>query len=231
MKAEPAPASLRRALAAVVARDLRLSLRRRIDALIGLVFFVLVASLFPLAVGAEPRLLREIGPGVLWVSALLASLLSLHRLFVEDHADGTLEQCVLMPHPLSVLVLGKVFAHWLTSGLPLVMMTPLLGLQFGLEAPAIGTLMLSLALGTPVLSLLGALGAALSLGLRGGGALTALLVLPLNVPVLIFGTGTVGQQLAGLDPSPTLSLLGALLALGLATLPWAIATALRTACD
>jgi len=229
----PAPAapSLRRALWAVARRDLWVLARHRSDAATALVFFALVASLFPLGVGSETRLLREIGPGVVWVAALLASLLALPRLFVADQADGTLEQLLLRPHPLALLVMAKVAAHWLSTGLPLVLVAPLLGLQYGLDAPAVAVLMATLLLGTPVLSLLGALGAALALGLRGSGALTALIVLPLNAPLLIFGTGAVQAQMAGLPVDGLLSLLGALLAAAVVGLPWTLAAALRIACE
>ena len=223
--------SLRRAVAALLRRDLLIVARRRADAATGLVFFVIVASLFPLGVGSDLKLLREIGPGVVWVSALLASLLSLPRLFVADHADGTLEQLLLRPHPLAVLALAKVAAHWLTTGLPLVLVAPLLGVQYGLDSGSIGVLLLALLLGTPTLSLLGAIGASLALGLRGSGVLTALIVLPLNAPILIFGAGAVGAEMAGLDPAPLLSLLGAMLALALGLAPWALAHGLRIACE
>ena len=223
--------SLRQAFAAVLWRDVRIVARHRGDAATTLIFFVMVASLFPLAIGAEPTVLRNIGPGVLWVAALLASLLSLPRLFAADHTDGTLEQLLLKPHPLSVLALAKVIAHWLTTGLPLALMAPLLGLQYGLDGPTIGVLVASLLLGTPALSLIGATASALTLGLRGGGVLTALLVLPLNAPILIFGAGAVAAQASGLDPSAQLSLLGAILALGLVLLPFALAQALRIACE
>ncbi|MCA0240395.1 MAG: heme exporter protein CcmB [Proteobacteria bacterium] len=223
--------SLRRALAATLRRDLLVTGRHRSDAVTGLVFFVVVASLFPLGVGSETRLLREIGPGVVWVAALLASLLSLPRLFVADHADGTLEQLLLRPHPLPLLALAKVAGHWLTTGLPLVLVSPLLGLQYGLPADAIGVLMLSLLVGTPMLSLLGAVAAALALGLRGSGVLTALIVLPLNAPLLIFGSGAVQAQMAGLPTAALFSLLGAMLALGLVGIPFALAQAMRIACE
>ena len=213
--------------------------RHRADAVTGLVFFVVVASLFPLGVGSEPRLLREIGPGVVWVAALLASLLSLPRLFVADHADGTLEQLLLRPHPLPLLALAKVAGHWLTTGLPLVVvLVPFIGkvvnfsrLQYGLDGPAIMVLLLSLLVGTPVLSLLGAVGAALALGLRGSGVLTALIVLPLNAPLLIFGSGVVQQQMAGMPVQGLFSLLGALLVAGLVTVPFALGQAMRIACE
>jgi heme exporter protein B len=193
--------------------------RHRADAVTGLVFFVVVASLFPLGVGSETRLLREIGPGVVWVAALLASMLALGRLFAD--ADGTLER-LLRPHPLPLLALAKVAGHWLTTGLPLVLVSPLLGLQYGLDGPAIMVLLLSLLVGAAVLSLLGAVGAALALGLRGSGVLTALIVLPLNAPLLIFGSGVVQQQMAGMPVQGLFSLLGALLALGLVTVPAAL---------
>ncbi len=165
-------------------------------------FFVLVASLFPLAVGAEPQLLARIGPGVIWVCALLAAFLSLPALFAADYADGSLEQMALAPHPMSGWVAGKVAAHWLASGLPLTILAPLLALQFGLTPGAIGVLALSLLLGTPVLSLLGAACTALTLGARGGGMLLALLALPLFVPVLIFGAGAAAAQASGLGAAP-----------------------------
>jgi heme exporter protein B len=211
----------------VVRRDLALALRRRADALNTLVFFVIVVSLFPLGVGAEPELLRGIAPGVVWVAALLASMLALARLFASDYADGTLEQLVLSPQPLGVIVGAKVAAHWLISGLPLVAIAPLLGLQFDLPAESLVILVLSLALGTPTLSLIGAIGAALTLGLRGGGVLVSLLVLPLYIPVLIFGAGAVEAAASGLGAGAHLSLLGAFLVAALFFAPWATAVALR----
>ena len=208
-------------------RDLVLAMRRRADVLTTLIFFVMVVSLFPLGVGPETDMLRKMAPGVLWVSALLASMLSLGRLFSADYLDGTLEQMLLAPQSLSVLVLGKMAAHWMVSGLPLVLMTPVLGLQFDMPFKAVGVLMLSLLLGTPVLSMIGAIGAALTLGLRGGGVLLSLLVLPLCIPVLIFGTGAVGAATSGMDFSSHLSLLGALLVLAAVFTPWVAAQALR----
>lgn len=208
-------------------RDLVLAFRRRADVLTVLFFFIIVVSLFPLGVGPEPQLLRTMAPGILWVAALLASMLALGRLFALDHADGTLEQMLLSAEPLTVIVLAKVAAHWLVSGFPLVLLAPVLALQFGLPATSIWVLFLSLLLGTPVLSLIGAVGAALTLGVRGGGALVALLVLPLYVPVLIFGAGAVGADVAGMSAAAHLSLLGAALAGSLALAPWATAAALR----
>ena len=211
----------------VVVRDLLLAWRRRGDVATALLFFLIVASLFPLGVGAEPELLRAIGPGVIWVAALLSSMLSLGRLFEADHADGTLEQLALAAAPLAVVVSAKALAHWLAAGLPLVAIAPLLALQYGLEAELYGVLVISLLLGTPVLSLIGAIGAALTLGLRGGGVLLALLVLPLFVPVLVLGAGAVEMAAAGLGGAAQLLLLGALLVGAAVFAPWAIAAALR----
>jgi heme exporter protein B len=208
-------------------RDLLLAMRRRSDAVTALLFFLIVASLFPLGVGAEPNQLRAIGPGVIWVAALLSTMLSLGRLFAADYADGTLEQLALGAAPLGVVVAAKALAHWLVSGLPLVAIAPLIALQYDLERPLYGVLALSLLLGTPVLSLIGAIGAALTLGLRGGGVLLSLLVLPLYVPVLILGAGSVAMAAAGLAPSGQLLLLGALLVVSAAFAPWAVAVAVR----
>jgi len=211
----------------VVFRDVLLAIRRRADVATTLFFFVIVASLFPLGVGPDPKLLRTMAPGILWVAALLASMLSLGRLFAEDYADGSLEQLVLVPEPLALVVIGKVVAHWLVSGLPLVLISPVIALQFDLPRDAIVTLLLALLLGTPLLSLIGAIGAALTVGVRGGGVLISLLVLPLYVPVLIFGAGAVDASAMGMDASGHLSILGALLLLGLGLAPWATAAALR----
>ena len=211
----------------VIRRDLILAMRRRADVLTTLVFFVMVVSLFPLGVGPELGMLRKMAPGVLWVAALLASMLSLGRLFSADYLDGTLEQMMLAPQSLSVLVLGKMAAHWAVSGLPLVLMAPVLGLQFDMSVQALGVLILGLLLGTPILSMLGAIGAALTLGLRGGGVLLSLLVLPLCIPVLIFGAGAVDAVSSGLSIVSHLSLLGALLVLALVFTPWVTAQALR----
>ncbi|MGH8740342.1 MAG: heme exporter protein CcmB [Burkholderiales bacterium] len=224
-----------RAIGCVLWRDLLLAMRRRGDVATALLFFVIVASLFPLGIGAEPNLLREIAPGVIWVAALLSSLLSLRRLFESDHADGTLEQMLLGAAPLGMVVLAKSAAHWLASGLPLVAIAPLIALQYDLPAALWPVLALSLALGTPVLSLIGAIGAALTLGLRGGGVLLALLVLPLYVPVLILGAGAVKMEAAvaggvvviGAGGDAQLLLLAAALVFAAAFAPWAIAAALR----
>lgn len=219
------------ALACVVGRDLKLALRRRSDVLTTMFFFVMVVTLFPLGVGPEPSLLRSMAPGVLWVSALLASMLALGRLFALDFADGTLEQMLLSAEPLVLIVCGKVAAHWLVSGLPLVLLAPLLGIQFDLPASSVWVLFFSLLIGTPVLSLLGAIGAALTLGVRGGGVLVALLVLPLYIPVLIFGAGAVGAEASGLGSSAHLLLLGAMLGGAAVLAPWAAAAGLRVALE
>lgn len=215
----------------VVRRELRLALRRKGDVLNVLVFFVVVASLFPLGVGPEPNQLRAMAAGVVWIAALLAAVLSLPRLFAADYADGTLEQMLVSPQPLIVVVLAKAAAHWLLTGLPLALAAPLIGLQYDLPAGALGVLLASLLIGTPVLSLLGAAGAALTLGVRGGGALLGLLVLPLFVPVLVFGAGAVTATLIGINPSAHLSLLGAFLAVSSLIGPWAACAALRVALD
>ncbi len=215
------------AMLAIMRRDLLMVMRRKSEVLTALFFFVIVSSLFPLGIGPEPMLLRKIAPGVLWVGALLATMLGLQRMFAADHADGTLEQMVISPTSLVVLVLGKVAAHWLVSGLPLVLMAPVLGIQFDLDASALGVLVLALLLGTPLLSLIGAIGAALTLGVRGGGVLLSLLVLPLYVPALIFGAGAVESHVSGLGAGGHLSLLAAVLALAVFFAPWATAAALK----
>jgi len=215
------------ALRCVIFRDLLLAARRNSDVLTVVLFFVIVVSLFPLGIGPEPKLLRTVGPGVLWVAALLASMLALSRVFAADHADGTLEQMMLGATPLGIIVAAKVFAHWLVTGLPLVLISPVLALQFDLPRELFGVLVLSLALGTPILSLIGAIGAALTLGLRGAGALLSLLVLPLYVPVLVIGAGATEAAASGLGGSAQLLLLGAMLIVAAAFAPWAVAAALR----
>src|SRR5947207_10171563 len=211
------------AVAWALARDLKSSLRSKAELGIQLLFYVIVVTLFPLATSPERNPLATIGPGVLWVAALLASLLSLSRLFAADFADGTLEQIALSPRPFSALVSGKIAAHWLTTGLPIVLLAPLLSAQYALEREAMWILTAALLIGTPILSLLGAVGAALTLGLRGAGSLLALLVLPLYVPILIFGAGSVDAVRAGLSASPHLSLLVAGLLVALVGAPFAAA--------
>jgi heme exporter protein B len=212
---------------AVLRREVSLALRQKGEVLTPLVFFVVIASLFPLGIGPESALLLRMAPGVLWVSALLAAMLSLQRMFAMDYADGSLEQMVLSPTPLGLLVVAKALSHFLLSGLPLVLMAPILGLQFGLDGRALGILMLSLLLGTPTLSLIGSIGAALTLGVRGAGVLLSLLILPLYIPVLIFGAGAVEADAAGLGAGGHLSLLAALLVLSAFFSPLATTAALR----
>lgn len=211
----------------IVVRDLTLAWRRRADVLSTLFFFVIVVSLFPLGIGPEIQLLRLIAPGVVWVAALLASMLSLSRLFASDYEDGTLEQLLLTPQPLYLVVLGKVFALWIVSGVPLALIAPILGLQFGLSQDTLFILVVSLLLGTPILALIGSIGAALTLGLRAGGVLISLLVLPLYIPVLIFGSGAVDASITGSSAQANLYLLGALFVLSFVFAPWGTAAALR----
>ena len=216
---------------AVLRRDLLLAWRGRADVLVTLAFFIIVVCLFPFGVGAEPNLLRAIAPGVLWVAALLACLLSLHRLFAQDYADGTLEQLLLSREPAALWVMAKVLAFWISTGLPVIAIAPAMALLLDLEQGGLTVLILSLALGTPILALLGAVGAALTLGLHNGGMLLALLVLPLFVPVLIFGAGAVDATVSGLGPQAHLSLLGALALGGVFFAPWPTAAALRVALE
>lgn len=215
----------------VLRRDLTLAWRGRADVLVTLAFFVVVVCLFPFGVGADTNQLRSIAPGVLWVAALLSTLLSLHRLFAQDHADGTLEQLLLSPEPTPLWVTAKIMAHWVVTGLPLVIAAPGLALLFDVEQDALWVLTLSLALGTPILALIGAVGAALTLGLRGGGVLLALLILPLYVPVLIFGAGAVDSYLGGTGADAHLLLLGGGLLGAIALTPFACAAALRIAME
>ena len=213
--------------ATLVAREARLLFRRPAELLNPLVFFALVIALYPLAVGPETQLLKTLSPGLLWVAALLSVLLSLDGLFRGDFEDGSLEQWVLSPHPLALLVLAKVLAHWAFSGLALVILSPLLGLMLGLPVACLPVLLVSLLLGTPVLSLLGAVGAALTVGLKRGGLLLALLILPLYIPVLILGSGALQAALQGMPATGYLLWLGCLTALAVTLTPFAIAAGLK----
>ncbi|HUW98271.1 MAG TPA: heme exporter protein CcmB [Acidiferrobacter sp.] len=220
------------AMRAVFMRDLLVFWRRSTEVMTSLVFFVMVTTLFPLAVGPERHELMLIAPGVLWVAALLATTLSLNHLFASDYQDGSLEQLLMSPYPLSALVAAKIAAHWVLTGLPLALLSPLLAVQLALPTKAMGTLVLSLLLGTPILSLIGAVPAALTLGVRGGGVLVSLLVLPLYTPVLIFGAEAVAAAAGqGFASVAHLSLLGAFLALTLSFAPWASSAALRVSLD
>ena len=205
----------------VVWRDLRLAMRRKAEVLTSVFFIVVVATLFPLAIGPEPEMLRQIGPGVLWVGALLATMLGLSRMFESDFRDGSLEHMLLSPHSLGLMVLGKITAHWLLCGVPLVILAP----------QALSMLCLSLLLGTPVLSCIGAIGAALTLGVRGGGILISLLVLPLYVPVLVFGAGAVQALESGVGAQAHVSILLAMLLPALFFSPWACSAGLRIALE
>jgi heme exporter protein B len=218
-------------LLALFVRDLRLALRRRSEALLPIGFFVVAVALFPLGIGPEPQTLRQIAPGVIWVCALLAAMLSVSQLYAGDHADGTLEQLVLSRQSLVLIAATRAAAHWTLTGLPLVIAAPLFGLMFDLSGAALRILALTLLLGTPVLSLLGALGAALTLGLRSAGVLVVLIVLPLSIPALIFGTGAVAAVEAGQPALAHCSLLGALLIFTALGAPLATAAALRIALD
>ncbi|QSP94373.1 heme exporter protein CcmB [Marinobacter salinisoli] len=215
------------AMKAVFARDLRVAFRQRQDLLNPLLFFVMVVTLFPLGVSPEVSFLREAGAGILWVAALLSVLLSLDHLFRHDFDDGTLEQLVLQPQPLFLLVLAKTLAHWVLTGLPLVLLAPVLGVMVHLEGNSIWVLCLTLLVGTPVLSLIGSIGAALTLGLRSAGVLLSLLIIPLYIPVLIFGTGTVAAAAEGAAVGGYLALLGAFLMLALTLAPFAASAALK----
>jgi heme exporter protein B len=216
---------------AIVVRDLRLAVRRRVEALLPIGFFTVAVSLFPLGVGPEPQMLRQMAPGVVWVCALLAAMLSLTQLYGGDYADGSLEQMLLSGTSGWLIAASKAISHWLVTGVPLVLATPVFGLLFDLSVPAIGALTLSLLLGTPILSLLGGLGAALTLGLRSGSVLLILVILPLTIPALIFGTGAVSAVDAGLSPQAHYSLLGALLIFSGLLAPLATAAALRIATE
>lgn len=219
--------SLSRAFVAVIRRDLVLALRRRSEIANPLLFFILVITLFPLGIGAQPHLLQAIAPGIIWVSALLAAMLSLDSLFRSDFDDGSLEQLLLSPHPASVLVLAKIIAHWLVTGLPLLVVAPLLAVFLGMPNHALGILLLTLLLGTPVLSLIGAIGVALTVGLRRGGMILSLLVLPLYVPVLIFAGNAVQMAGGGLPVDAQINILIAILLMALVLAPLPVAAALK----
>jgi heme exporter protein B len=219
------------AFAAVYTRDIRLALRRRVEALLPVVFFVVAVSLFPVGVGPEPQTLRVIAAGVVWVCALLASMLSVANLYALDHSDGSLEQMLLSGHPPTVIAAAKAAAHWTITGAPLVLAAPVIGLLLDMSPAALATLVAALLLGTPVLSLLGGVGAALTLGLRSAGVLLILLILPLTIPALIFGSGAVGAVDSGISATGHFSLLGALLIFTALIAPLATAVALRIALE
>jgi heme exporter protein B len=218
-------------LSVLIRRDLRLALRQGMDSMMAVVFFVLAVVLFPFGVGPELDMLARIAAGVIWVAALLASMLALERLFQTDYEDGSLELLALSPVPLEMVVAAKIAAHWLTTGLPLIVAAPLLAVLLGMEADGFAGLLAALALGTPSLSLIGAVGAALILGSRRGGVLLSLLILPLYIPVLIFGVAAVDAATGGYPLQPHLLVLTGLLLAALALAPWAAAAALRQALE
>ena len=215
----------------IVLRDLRLAMRQGLDAFMVLMFFVITVTLFPLGVGPELNLLGQMGPGVIWVAALLSTMLSLDRLFQHDYEDGSLELMLLSPVPLELLVLAKVAAHWLLTGLPLIVASPLLAVFMNMPADGYGVLLLSMLLGTPVSSFIGAVGGALTLGARRGGVLVSLLVLPLYIPLLIFGVSAIDAAIGGLSVRPHLLILGAMLVAAIPLATWAASAALRQACE
>ncbi|WP_025673636.1 heme exporter protein CcmB [Salinivibrio socompensis] len=210
-----------------IRRELKVAFRQPADSLNPLWFFIIVITLFPLGVGPGPQLLQKIAPGVIWVAALLSALLSLERLFRDDYLDGSLEQIMLMPVPLPLLVIAKVIAHWLLTGLPLLLVSPVLALLLSLDSTSYQAVVLTLLLGTPTLSFVGAIGVALTVGLRKGGVLLSLLILPLYIPVLIFATSAIDMAALGADISGQLAILGAMLVGSLTLAPFAIAAALR----
>lgn len=219
--------SLLSAFIALLKRDLILAFRHRAELVNPLLFFVLVVTLFPLGTGANSPLLQAMAPGVIWVAALLAAMLSLETIFRSDFEDGSLELLILSAHPTSVLVLAKVLAHWLVTGLPLIIIAPLLALFLGLDADVIGLLVLTLLLGTPVLSLIGAVAIALTVGLKRGGMLLAILILPFYVPVLIFATSAIEMAMLGMPVSAQLWILTSMLFLAITLTPWPTAAALK----
>lgn len=219
------------ALAAIIGHDARLAMRRGTDTLGAVGFFVLAAVLFPFGIGTEPELLSRAASGVIWVTALLAAMMALDRLFAGDYEDGTLDHLMLADVPLELIVLAKALAHWLTTGVLLLLAAPVLALVYNLPGAAVGPLVVSMAVGTPTLSLVGGIGAALILGARRGGVLLALLVLPLYIPVLIFGAGAIDGAIAGRDVAPQIMILAGFLLAALALAPWATAAALRQAIE
>ncbi|MFD2180229.1 heme exporter protein CcmB [Veronia pacifica] len=215
------------AILTVVRRELMIAFRRQADVLNPIWFFIIVITLFPLGVGPSPQLLADIAPGIIWVAALLAALLSLERLFRDDFIDGSLEQMLLMPEPLSVLVLAKILAHWLLTGLPLLIVSPLLAVLLSLDIQTYKAVLMTLLLGTPTLSFLGAIGVSLTVGLRKGGVLLSLLILPLFIPVLIFATSAIDAAAMGLAINGQLAILGAMLAGSVTLAPFAVSAGLR----
>ena len=212
---------------AIILRDLSLVMRQGSDAFVVLIFFIVTVSLFPLGVSPDPLILQNLASGIVWVGALLAAMLSLDRLFQTDYDDGSLELLVLSPYPLEIVVLCKCFVHWLTTGLPIMVISPVLALMLNIKTGAFLYLITSMALGTPIISLLGAVGAALVLGSRRSGVLIALLIIPLTIPILLFGVGAIQAATEGYSASSPLMFLGAFLLFSIALCPWVIASSLR----
>ena len=212
---------------AIILRDLSLVMRQGSDAFVVLIFFIVPVTLFPLGVSPDPLILQNLASGIVWVGALLAAMLSLDRLFQTDYDDGSLELLVLSPYPLEIVVLCKCFVHWLTTGLPIMVISPVLALMLNIKTGAFLYLITSMALGTPIISLLGAVGAALVLGSRRSGVLIALLIIPLTIPILLFGVGAIQAATEGYSASSPLMFLGALLLFSIALCPWVIASSLR----
>ncbi|MFT4926562.1 MAG: heme exporter protein B [Phenylobacterium sp.] len=212
---------------ATLKRDLQLALRQRVDVINPLFFYVLVIILFPIGVGPEPNLLQRIAPGVIWVAALLSTLLGVEKLFKEDYIDGTLEQLILSPVPLHIIALAKIVAHWCISGLPIILVSPLLAAFLNVNQSGLIAVILTLLVATPLLSIIAAIGAALTVGLQKGGVLISLLVLPLNIPILIFATSAVDSAIAGLAYNGQLAILGAMLVVALITGPFAVSSSLK----
>lgn len=212
---------------AIIRRDLSLVMRQGSDAFVVLIFFIVTVTLFPLGVSPDPLILQNLASGIVWVGALLAAMLSLDRLFQTDYDDGSLELLVLSPYPLEIVVLCKCFVHWLTTGLPIMVISPVLALMLNIKTGAFLYLVTSMALGTPIISLLGAVGAALVLGSRRSGVLIALLIIPLTIPILLFGVGAIQAATEGYSASSPLMFLGAFLLFSIALCPWVIASSLR----
>ncbi|SEK54930.1 heme exporter protein B [Colwellia chukchiensis] len=221
------PVSYRAAFSLIVKRDLMIAFRHRDDIINPLLFFIIVVTLFPLGIGPESSTLSRIAPGIIWVAALLATLLSLDRLFKSDHLDGSLEQMLLSPQPIFILVLAKIVAHWLLTGLPLILIAPLLAVLLHLHESSYGALMFTLLLGTPILSLLGAIGVALTVGIKKGGVLLSLLVLPLYIPVLIFATSAIDSAAMNLPYNGQLAIIAAIFFASLTLAPFAVSAALK----
>ena len=219
--------SYRQLFFSVYKKDVLLAFRQRSEIINPLLFFLIVISLFPLGIGPEPQLLALMAPGIIWVAALLSTMLGLDKIFRDDHQDGSLEQLLMSPYPTSLIVIAKIAAHWSITGLPLVLLSPMFGLLLNMDSNSMQAVILTLLIGTPLLSLIGAIGAGLTVGLQKGGVLLSLLVLPLYIPVLIFATSAIETSAMSLDYSAQLAILGAMLAVGLVTAPFAVSSALK----